>query len=84
VVITVGILIATGVGAPAAVGIVTSRLWLEAVTVRLITAGLSRPGITSAIMGLIPGMKNSAPYPGVAIGMSEMKNALWYLVNLFS
>ena len=61
IVLMVALLLSSGVGTPVAIGIVSSRIGAQAIIMRIATAIVSRPNITSAVMGLVPGMKNFAP-----------------------
>ncbi len=75
------ILIASGVGIPVAIGSIWVRLGAGAMIMRIWTLIASRPNITSAMMGLVPGMKNVAPNQAISFGVSEAKNMILYILH---
>lgn len=76
-------LILSWVWVPAAVWVIWARLWITTVMTRIVTQIMMRPNISSAIMGLIPGMKNIAPNQWLAMTVSELKHilptAFWFI-----
>lgn len=84
IVLMVALLLSSGVGTPVAIGIVSSRIGAQAIIMRIATAIVSRPNITSAVMGLVPGMKNFAPNQWIAFATSEAKNLFLYVIPAFA
>ena len=80
IIICAALLVASGMGIVAAVWSIGARVGAEVALIRIWTVIMSRPNITSMIMGLVPGMKNIAPNQAIAFGASEMKNIVFYIL----
>lgn len=79
-VVGVALLLASWVGIVVAIWSIWARLGASAMIMRIGTTIANSPNITSVIMGLIPGMKNVAPNQALALGVSEMRNFILYIL----
>lgn len=82
-IILAGVLIFSGAGIVAAIAAIWARIWAEALLMRMATFTLSRPGITSVIMGSIPWLKELAPNKWIAYAISELRNIILYTIPIF-